>query len=157
MPVSLSRSLCSLCPSLTCTYLLILLPLTLPHLLCPANFFHCPFLSAVDFFTSYGRDSLPVHVSFYAERPVPLKTPLWLLCFSKTELLRLRMGSTSSSLLKFSYFLQLIKYRSTAYHATGAAAPCSCVIWTLSGTKAHVTDNTRYSRIGSLTREDANY
>lgn len=45
------------------------------------------------------------------EHPVPLKNPLSLLCFSKIELLRLRMrsseGSASSSLLKFSYFLRI--------------------------------------------------
>lgn len=64
---------------------LFLLGLTLSRLLCPANFFHCPSQLLI---YSYSCESLPVHVSFYAERPVPLKIPLWLLCFTRTRIIK---------------------------------------------------------------------
>lgn len=134
---------------------LFLLPLTLCCLLCPANFFHSPLLSAGDFFTFHGHDTFHVHGSFQAECPFPLKIPLWLLCFSKTEALRLKMrpneGSTSASFLKSAILYKFVKCHSPSYQAAGCpgrAAPCSCVIWTLSGTKAHGTGSTRYSKIG---------
>lgn len=113
---------------------LFLLSLTLSCLLCPANLFHSPLLSAGDFFTFHSHDSLPVLVSFHTECPFPLKIPPWLLCFSKTEVLRLRMrsneGSTSASFLKSALFYKLVKNHSSTYHTAcpGRAAPCSCVV-----------------------------
>lgn len=107
-------SLCSLCPSLTCMYLLNASSSSLSLCLISCilqTSFTVPSSLLLIFLLLNGCDSLLVHVSFHAERQIPLKTTLWLLCFSRTELLRLTMrsseGSTSSSLLKFSCFLQI--------------------------------------------------
>lgn len=107
---------------------LFFLPLTLSCLLCPANFFHSPLLSAGGFFN--GHDTLTIHMSFQAECPFPLKIPLWLLCFSKTEALRLKMssneGPTSAFFLKCAILYELMKYHSPSHQAAGCpgrAAP----------------------------------
>lgn len=123
---------------------LFLLPPTLSCLLCPENFFHSPLLSAANFFTFHGCD-LP----FQAECPFPLKILLRLLNRSTEAKDESSEGSASASFLKSAILYELAKRHSSSHQAAGrpgGAAPCSCAIWTLSGTKAHGTGGTRHPR-----------
>lgn len=105
-----------------------------------------PPLCCQSFFTFHGCD-LP----FQAECPFPLKIPLRLLNRSTEAKDESNEGSASASFLKSAVLYELDKHYSSSYQAAGrpgGAAPCSCAIWTLSGTKAHGTGGTRHPRTG---------
>lgn len=133
---------------------LFLFPLTLCCVRCLANFFHSPLLSAGDFFTFHGHDStcsgvISDWMSISSENPTVAFMLFKTRSIEAKDAIKWRIDI--SLLFKMRYSLQILKHHSSSYQAAGCpgrAAPCSCVIWTLSGTKAHGTGDTRYSKIG---------